>query len=288
MAVIAVLGMLVIPIPADLEADPVTAMAPGVWLAAADGGVFSAGDAPFYGSTGGLRLNHPIVGLAATPTGLGYWLVASDGGVFAFGDAGFHGSTGHLRLNRPVVGMAATPTGMGYWLVASDGGIFAFGDAGFHGSTGDLRLNQPIVAMAARPTGDGYWMVASDGGTFAFGDAGFHGAGQMSPAASAIAVTTTGAGYWVSGSDGRVAAFGDAAPLAVGAVPANPVVAMVARPDRTSSSLSSAARKGSSPRPGARSLIWSDEFDGTTLDTSVWKPYFSTYGDGNNELQCHT
>ncbi len=35
-------------------------------------------------------------------------------------------------------------------------------------------------------------------------------------------------------------------------------------------------------------LLWSDEFDGTTLDTSVWKPYFSTYGDGNNELQCHT
>jgi beta-glucanase (GH16 family) len=36
------------------------------------------------------------------------------------------------------------------------------------------------------------------------------------------------------------------------------------------------------------SLAFADEFNGTTLNTSVWKPYHSTYGDGNNELQCHT
>ena len=41
----------------------------------------------FHGSTGALRLNRPIVGIAATPTGNGYWLVASDGGIFSFGDA---------------------------------------------------------------------------------------------------------------------------------------------------------------------------------------------------------
>ena len=34
-----------------------------------------------------MKLNKPIVGMAATPTGKGYWLVASDGGVFSFGDA---------------------------------------------------------------------------------------------------------------------------------------------------------------------------------------------------------
>ena len=69
---------------------------PGYWLVASDGGIFTFGDAGFYGSTGGIHLNQPIVGMAATPDGHGYWLVASDGGIFAFGDAGFYGSTGGI------------------------------------------------------------------------------------------------------------------------------------------------------------------------------------------------
>ena len=78
---------------------------------ASDGGIFAFGDAGFYGSTGGMHLNRPIVGMAATPSGNGYWLVASDGGIFAFGDAAFHGSTGGMHLNQPIVGMAADATG---------------------------------------------------------------------------------------------------------------------------------------------------------------------------------
>ena len=108
----------------------------GYWLVASDGGIFTYGDAGFYGSTGAIQLNKPIVGMAATPDGKGYWLVASDGGIFTYGDAGFYGSTGAIQLNKPIVGMAATPDGKGYWLVASDGGIFSYGDAGFYGSTG--------------------------------------------------------------------------------------------------------------------------------------------------------
>ena len=77
----------------------------GYWLVASDGGVFSFGDAGFYGSTGNIVLNKPIVGITATPDGKGYWLVASDGGVFSFGDAGFYGSTGNIVLNKPIVGM---------------------------------------------------------------------------------------------------------------------------------------------------------------------------------------
>jgi predicted metalloprotease len=147
----------------------------GYWLVASDGGIFAFGDAKFSGSTGGTRLNQPIVGMTSTPDGGGYWLVASDGGIFAFGDAKFSGSTGGTRLTRPVVGMTSTPDGGGYWLVASDGGIFAFGDAKFSGSTGGTRLNQPIVGMTSTPDGGGYWLVASDGGIFAFGDAKFSG-----------------------------------------------------------------------------------------------------------------
>ncbi len=37
----------------------------GYWLVAADGGMFSFGDAAFFGSTGQLMLNKPIVGMAA-------------------------------------------------------------------------------------------------------------------------------------------------------------------------------------------------------------------------------
>ena len=131
----------------------------GYWLAASDGGIFSFGDAQFYGSTGSISLNRPVVGMAATPDGKGYWLAASDGGIFSFGDAQFYGSTGSISLNRPVVGMAATPDGKGYWLVASDGGIFSFGDAQFFGSGGGTRLAAPAVGMAAAPNGAGYWLV---------------------------------------------------------------------------------------------------------------------------------
>ncbi len=66
-------------------------------MAAADGGVFAFGDAPYLGSMGGTALYAPVVGMAATPDGKGYWLVAADGGVFAFGDAGFYGSMGGSR-----------------------------------------------------------------------------------------------------------------------------------------------------------------------------------------------
>ena len=123
----------------------------GYWMVGADGGIFAFGDAGFYGSTGGLTLNRPIVAMAPTPDGHGYWLVASDGGIFAFGDAGFYGSTGGLTLNRPIVAMAPTPDGHGYWLVASDGGIFAFGDAGFYGSTGGLTLEPAHRGHGRRP-----------------------------------------------------------------------------------------------------------------------------------------
>ncbi len=120
----------------------------GYWEVASDGGIFNYGTAGFYGSTGSIHLNKPIVGMAATSDGNGYWLVASDGGIFNYGDAGFYGSTGSIHLNKPIVGMAATPDGKGYWLVASDGGIFNYGDAGFYGSTGSIHLNKPIVGMA--------------------------------------------------------------------------------------------------------------------------------------------
>jgi hypothetical protein len=75
---------------------------------AADGGVFSFGDATFHGSMSDTHLNQPIVGIAPTPDGRGYWEVAADGGIFTFGDATFHGSMSDTHLNQPIVGIAGT------------------------------------------------------------------------------------------------------------------------------------------------------------------------------------
>ena len=185
----------------------------GYWTNASDGGAFNYGDATFHGSAGNLKLNQPVVGMAATPGDGGYWEVASDGGIFNYGDAPFYGSTGALKLNKPVVGMAATPGGGGYWLVAADGGIFNYGDAPFYGSTGAIKLNLPIVGMAATPDGHGYWLVAADGGIFNYGDAGFFGSRGGQPLNKPIvgmASTASGKGYWLVASDGGIFTYGDA------------------------------------------------------------------------------
>jgi hypothetical protein len=204
----------------------------GYWTNASDGGVFTYGSATFHGSAGNLKLNKPVVGMAATPGNGGYWEVASDGGIFSYGDAVFHGSTGALKLNKPVVGMAATPDGGGYWLVAADGGIFNYGDAGFFGSTGAIKLNQPIVGMAATPDGHGYWLVAADGGIFNYGDAGFFGSRGGQPLNKPIvgmASTASGNGYWLVASDGGIFTYGDAAfHGSTGAIKLNkPIVSMM-------------------------------------------------------------
>jgi hypothetical protein len=147
----------------------------GYWLVASDGGIFSYGDAHFYGSTGAMRLNQPVVGMAATPDGKGYWLVASDGGIFSYGDAQFYGSTGSIHLNQPIIGMIAGPGGHGYSLIASDGGMFNYGDANFFGSLGGVPIKHPIVGAATTPTDDGYWMTDGTGLVSNFGSADYFG-----------------------------------------------------------------------------------------------------------------
>jgi MYXO-CTERM domain-containing protein len=186
----------------------------GYWLMGTDGGVFTFGKAAFFGSTGSIPLNQPVVGTTATPSGRGYWMVAADGGIFTFGDAGFYGSMGGKPLNKPIVAMTPTRTGRGYWLVAADGGIFSFGDAAFFGSMGDKKLNKPIVDMTTTPSGRGYWMAATDGGIFSFGDAAFFGSTgniDLAKRIHAMSATPSGRGYWMVAGDGGIFSFGDAA-----------------------------------------------------------------------------
>ncbi len=214
-AVLSLLGALLVLSVAGSSSSAAPVTTSGYRVVSDDGGVsaFGEGVSTYGASLNQTELNEPIVGTAATPSGLGYWLVASDGGIFSYGDAEFEGSLGSIVLNQPIVGMASTPSGQGYWLVASDGGIFAFGDAGFEGSLGSIVLNEPIVGMSATPSGEGYWLVASDGGIFAFGDAEFYGSMGGEPLnlpVVGMASTSTGAGYWMTASDGGIFAFGDA------------------------------------------------------------------------------
>jgi hypothetical protein len=145
-----------------------TADSKGYWLVAADGGIFTFGDAPFYGSTGAVVLNSAVVGMAPTADSKGYWLVAADGGIFTFGDAPFYGSEGASPISSSVAGMAATPDGKGYWLAGSGGAVYWFGDAHPYGDNAAAKPEPPIVGIAATPSGHGYWLLEPDAFPTAF------------------------------------------------------------------------------------------------------------------------
>ena len=113
------------------------------WLAASDGGIFTYRGRQFYGSTGSIQLNKPIVGMSAHRTGAATrsWPPTVGSSTTATRSSTVRPAVS--QLNKPIDGIVNTPDGGGYWLVASDGGMFAFGDAPFLGSTGSIHLNKP-------------------------------------------------------------------------------------------------------------------------------------------------
>ena len=193
----------------------------GYWLVGSDGGIFTFGAAQFYGSTGSLTLQRPVVGIVPTFDRGGYWLDASDGGVFSYGDTQFYGSIPGLglhpagsgqphSLNAPIVGMVPSNDDNGYFMVASDGGVFAFGDAHFAGSCPGIGgCSGAAVAVMPDASGNGYWLVTSTGNIYTFGDAPYFGAPGHGPVTSAVA-TPDGGGYWVLLGNGQVLPYGDA------------------------------------------------------------------------------
>jgi hypothetical protein len=202
----------------------------GYWLVGSDGGVFTFGAAQFYGSTGSLHLQRPVVGIVTPTEHNGYWLVASDGGIFAYGSTQFYGSIPGLglnpagsglpnSLNAPIVGVVPSSTNNGYFMVASDGGVFAFGDAKFEGSCPGIGgCSGSAVAVLPDVNGDGYWLVTSTGNVYAFGAAANYGqpGPQTSPITSAASYLngaangTTVGGYWILDANGQVFCYGNA------------------------------------------------------------------------------
>jgi hypothetical protein len=195
-----------------VAADPATGL--GYWLAAADGGVFTAGDAAFEGSAASRPLRAAIAGMAATRSGHGYWLVASDGGVFTFGDAYFQGSGVGAPDRSRVVGIApyGFHTTRSYLLAKADGSVTEYTPDGARQLNGPLFLNAPVVGIAATPSEMGYYLVAADGGVFTFGDAQFAGSlgGIRLPGRVAGITSRNDGGYWLVGADGGVFSFGGA------------------------------------------------------------------------------
>ena len=139
-------------------------------MVGSDGGVFSVGQAEFFGSLSGQPLTQPIVAIAADPATGGYWLAGRDGGIFTFGDARYAGSAARHHPTSPIVAMAATPSGRGYWLASADGGIFTFGDAAYYGNAG-AQHSHAFASIVAAPKGRGYWLTGRNGEVLAFGSA---------------------------------------------------------------------------------------------------------------------
>jgi hypothetical protein len=190
-----------------------TSSAHGSWSLTSDGGIFTAGDAPYKGSLADRILNAPVSAIVGTPCAAGYDILANDGGVFAFGDAHFYGSMGGTKLNQPMAGIALTCSGKGYYTVANDGGVFTFGSATFRGSMASVKLVSPIIGITPNCSDTGYWMVASDGGVFTSGGVRFYGSlgGKhlASPIVSLIPSATLH-GYWLVAANGTTYPFGDA------------------------------------------------------------------------------
>ena len=119
----------------------------GYWLVATDGGIFSFGDAPFYGSTGEpapqqADRGHGLRRSTASATGWSPPTAASSPSATPRSTA----RPGVIPLNKPIVGMAPTPDGRGYWLVG-------LGRRRVHLRLGPLR-RQPRGHRSHRCSGD--------------------------------------------------------------------------------------------------------------------------------------
>jgi len=77
----------------------------GYWLVAADGGVFSFGDARYAGSLPGIGVHDQAVAIAARP-GIGYAVATTAGHVFGFGAPGATAGPADMGARSPTVAMA--------------------------------------------------------------------------------------------------------------------------------------------------------------------------------------
>ena len=159
---------------------PIVAMAAtpdggGYWLVASDGGIFSYGDAQFYGSTGGIPLNKPIVGMAATPDGgaTGWCVRRRHLRLRRRGLLRLHGRASTLNLPSSAWRPGSAAGATGWWPPTAASSTSAAPTSTAVG--GHASSTSPWWGWPLTPDGGGYWLVASDGGIFNYGDALFYG-----------------------------------------------------------------------------------------------------------------
>ena len=199
--------------------------------ASSSGGVFTFGNALFYGSISSVNphqtaqswLGTPIIGVAEVPGGGGYWLAGNNGEVCGFGSATVWYYAGPPATNwcaqdqnpatvGTVVGIVADPNGQGYWLVNSAGDVYTSTTGGavpFYGNAGSITGT--AVGIASTPTGDGYWITTSVGAVYTGGSAGYEGGmngQQLNKPIVGIANGPNDTSYWLVGGDGGTFSFG--------------------------------------------------------------------------------
>jgi peptidoglycan hydrolase-like protein with peptidoglycan-binding domain len=120
--------------------------------------VFTFGNAHFRGSTGGMHVGSPVVGIAGTSTGGGYWLATRNGSVYNFGDAQkLGGAKSRLSPIRRITQITSVPGTGGYRLLALPSPLMIAPPLGV-GSTGAA-----VSEVQARLLALGYWLPAVDG-----------------------------------------------------------------------------------------------------------------------------
>jgi hypothetical protein len=195
----------------------------GAWLVGTDGGVFTFGSVPFYGS----HLGDPdqMVAIISTPDGQGYWEVSARGAVWPFGDAGFYGSI--VSENLPAVNdvVSATAYVNGYCMLESNGVYTCFyysngpiwGQAQINPPNGFNRYTDPATTIAVDTGGYcfgllacGGWITDRTGQVYTYGyGAVYEGGFGGTPTGPIMGSSGTGStGYRFVGADGGIFDYG--------------------------------------------------------------------------------
>ncbi|HEX6348400.1 MAG TPA: hypothetical protein VF160_03300 [Candidatus Dormibacteraeota bacterium] len=178
------------------------------------GGIYSFGDAAYYGNLIDHHYPGPAIGLASTPNGGGYAILNTGGGIYTFGNAQYLGNLIDHHYPGPAVAISETPSGRGYAILTSSGALYTFGDALYFGNLLDHHFPGPAVSFAYTPDGQGYDILTASGAIYTFGDGLYFGNlldhGYPGPATSLTYSISTGAGYAILTSPGGLFTFGDA------------------------------------------------------------------------------
>jgi hypothetical protein len=177
------------------------------------GGIYTFGQAKYFGNLIDHGYSGPATGLSAMPDGGGYAILTSYGALYTFGDARYYGNLLDHHYPGRAIALSYTPTGNGYVILTDAGTLYTFGDAQYYGNLVDHRYPGRAVSVSYTPTGRGYAILTDFGAIYTFGDAQYFGNlldhGYPGPAVS-LAYSGTGRGYNILTSFGGIYSFGDA------------------------------------------------------------------------------